>query len=240
MLPKILQGKAYPVVTRCIVSEMRNLGDDYRGSVALAKRLRHVECSHKSPVSSHECILSLTQKTEYCVATVDENLLKATMSLPHVPVLLYDMNVLVLRRPTKMTKHQVGNELERRKKARHDEIELVKQVIEEEKKYQSEQNIKKTNYALHNVSKHKKAKGPNPLSVKKKKLKPQPQQELKGEEKKKKRTRKRKASDMEQSEDVEGQDKVEKQNEGETQEVSQKAKRKRKRRKNKDVNSCEE
>lgn len=207
-LPKIMHGKATPVVTRCMVSEMRNKGESFVGSALLAKRLKHVPCEHKAPVSSNECILSLLQNEKYCLATLDETLLTETLKLPHVPVIFYENNVMLLRKPSKYVRNKIQSELEKRKLAKENEIALAEEIRKKQLEEEKAKKMHITNYVIRSLKKKRKAKGPNPLSVKKKKPKVV-QNENKSDnnsstessENKEKRKRKRKRSKSQDSND---------------------------------------
>jgi rRNA-processing protein FCF1 len=104
--PKIMQSKAYPVVTRCISTELRQRGESYKSAAVVAKRLNHVKCSHlQRPVSSKECILSLLESHEYCVATQDEELKKkVNQQFVGIPLLHIVNNMIVLEPPSQTSK----------------------------------------------------------------------------------------------------------------------------------------
>jgi rRNA-processing protein FCF1 len=123
--PKIMQSKAYPVVTRCISKELRERGESYKSAAIVAKRLNHVKCSHlQIPVSSKECILSLLESHEYCVATQDEELKKkVNQQLVGIPLLYIVNNMIVLDTPSQSSK-----DFAKQVSFKHDQCEINNDV----------------------------------------------------------------------------------------------------------------
>eukprot|EP00029_Vermamoeba_vermiformis_P006870 TRINITY_DN2815_c0_g1_i1.p1 TRINITY_DN2815_c0_g1~~TRINITY_DN2815_c0_g1_i1.p1 ORF type:complete len:276 (-),score=42.18 TRINITY_DN2815_c0_g1_i1:41-868(-) len=197
MIPKILQEKAFAVVTRCIVADIRQRGDAYSGAHTLARRLEHVKCPHNNEtVSASECVRSMVQNNkEYFVGAMDEQLRSILYRIPGVPTFFIMNNMLILDTPSPASmKYQ--NKVEREKaRPSNTETALAHKILEAEKKENVNPEVQAK--LQHLLRKRKRASGPNPLSVKKKQKKPaQPQQNTEngdddGEKKKRKRTRKR-------------------------------------------------
>jgi len=59
LLPKVLSIPTKEFVTRCVVEELRSLGEDFMGAVLLSKNFEHRRCSHKTPVAAADCIKDL-------------------------------------------------------------------------------------------------------------------------------------------------------------------------------------
>jgi U3 small nucleolar RNA-associated protein 23 len=200
MIPKILNEKAFPAVTRCIVADIRQRGDEYSGAHTLARRLEHVKCSHThETVSANECIKSLVaNNNEYFVGAMDEKLRNILYHIPGVPTFFIMNNMLIFDTPSPAsTKYQYKVEREKARPTNNETV-LADKIREAEK----QENINPEVQAKmqHLLRKRKRAQGPNPLSVKKKQKKTQPQQQpqqqqnensVDGEKKKRKRTRKR-------------------------------------------------
>lgn len=244
-----MHGKTTPVVTRCMVSDMRSKGEAFLGAALLAKRLKHVACEHKTPVSSNECILSLLQNEKYCLASMDETLLAESLKLPHVPVVLYENNVMLLRKPSKIIRQKIYSELEKNKLAKEDEIVLANEIRKKQKEEEKQKKTHITNYVTRVLNQKKKAKGPNPLSVKKKKPKKienntENKASIEDSENKEKRKRKRKRSKTQSSDDQSMDPKLQEEDKSNDNEceamMPQKKKRKRKRKKKSETESNEE
>lgn len=96
-----MQAKAYPVVTRCISSDLKQRGESYKSAAVVAKRLNHIKCSHlREAVSAEECILSLLETHQYCVATGNDELRKRVIQVPGIPLLFITNNMIVLDVPS--------------------------------------------------------------------------------------------------------------------------------------------
>lgn len=105
MLPKILQAKVVPVVTRCLVAELKKHPEN--SDIALmAKRLEHIPCSHgDAHVSAAECIASVvaenaTAEVKYFVATQNNDIQQKVKHMIGVPLLFWYNNILTLHEPS--------------------------------------------------------------------------------------------------------------------------------------------
>eukprot|EP00727_Mastigamoeba_balamuthi_P010355 m51a1_g5942 hypothetical protein (301) ;mRNA; f:120139-121178 len=100
-LPKVLQGRAYPCLTKCCFAWMKSQGgDDYDGASLVAKRMERVDCGHTPSLSPDECIRSMLEPQtrgelhatghKYCVA-VQGRKLRDTVSqtIAGVPVVSF-------------------------------------------------------------------------------------------------------------------------------------------------------
>ena len=57
-LEKLLGGICLLSTTPCVLAELRNLGNLFKGTYLAAKRLRIIKCSHSSPSPPDQCIPS--------------------------------------------------------------------------------------------------------------------------------------------------------------------------------------
>lgn len=164
-LPKLLCDNTSLVVTRCIVEELRALGEDFARAAALAKRLPREPCAHgASRKSSSDCIQAIIQRgntTGIVIASNDVDVLQSAEEQGSFPVVtIANQTRLVLRKPsaksileTQQSKEKQSAVLSRSEQA------ILDKTKAERKWLKPKQTIRK----------RKRAKGPNPLSVKKSK-----------------------------------------------------------------------
>jgi U3 small nucleolar RNA-associated protein 23 len=111
-LPKVLQAKAMPMVTKCIVAEIRkNEQSDNFGAALMAKRLEHIACGHDDhPISAEECVKSVlaSQPKTFLIATQNANLQRALERIPGVPTLFFFNNVLTIVKPSNFERNIAG------------------------------------------------------------------------------------------------------------------------------------
>ncbi|GJD11211.1 rRNA-processing protein utp23 [Galdieria sulphuraria] len=93
------------LVTNCIRSELKALGESHRGAALLAKRLQVLPCQHESQqpmnTDASKCIESIIrQKKKIFVATCDKRLIHFCRKQNHIPVLyITSRNTLHLEKP---------------------------------------------------------------------------------------------------------------------------------------------
>lgn len=63
LIPKMLQGKANFVITRCIRQELEALGVEVADAFEYSKNIKRVKCHHDPPISAYECLLDLASIT---------------------------------------------------------------------------------------------------------------------------------------------------------------------------------
>ncbi|KAE8648473.1 rRNA-processing protein UTP23 homolog isoform X1 [Cucumis sativus] len=206
--------------TRCVLLELKALGQSYSGAFEAASQLFTARCDHEKRKSAEACILDVIGESNpehFFVATQDTNLRKQLQQIPGVPLIFGLRNALFMEQPSDVQRQFVKSLEEKRMHVSEVERDLLKKktkyVVEAEKTNEDEdledQNLdtlvlkKKKKNIPSNLKdrpqfKRNKAKGPNPLSCLKKKVKPSPHPVS---EKKKdddsvaqKRTRKRKRS----------------------------------------------
>jgi rRNA-processing protein FCF1 len=170
LFPKLFDGKAYPMVTECMVREAKANSEHPKEVLKLMERFERAPCGHNQQKKSGEdCLRDIFAEPHYCLAGRSKWSLKLAYYYPHVPVLMWDLaNVLVMRAPSESSKQAVEAQHESHRFHASDlERTLIKKAIEEEKRDRAEQNkllSAKINYRLR--FNHKPvAKGPHPLSV---------------------------------------------------------------------------
>lgn len=165
-LPKLLGTTAYPVLTNCIVEELKALGEEYSNAALFAKRVTRIPCAHENPVSATECLISRVKKNEdqkCIVATNDTDILVKLTRIPGVPVItVVNETKLVLKPPSRMT-NEVVQKGEKQKSIVLNQSD--KALVEKIKV--ADLDLRKQNRRLR---KRKRPKEPNPLSVKKSKV----------------------------------------------------------------------
>jgi len=164
-IPKLFQDRSYPLVTNCIVNELRNLGEDYSGASLVAKRFQRIQCEHLTPVSSKDCIASIIAdpSQKYCVASNNDEIKAMVRNEGGIPLVFFSRNKLLLEGPSNASKQ----------KAEKIAVESTKVKDSESKVIKEEQKSDVTSTETSQPRpKRKRAKGPNPLSTKKKRLNP--------------------------------------------------------------------
>ncbi|CDF40493.1 unnamed protein product [Chondrus crispus] len=162
-LPTLLGGTAYPVVTDCIVKELRALGEDFSNASIFAKRATRVPCAHQDDVSASECIMARLrvplEKKLFC-ATNDTELLAKISRTPGIPTItIVNETKLALRSPSRATLYHV----QKQENAKTSCLGTSDKAFL--KKFETETASK--DHAPNPAKKRKRAKGPNPLSMKK-------------------------------------------------------------------------
>lgn len=163
-LPKILDARATPCVTECIVNELRRLKSHRAGGAAIiAKGYYKIKCGHEHPVSAAECVaeqIGESNDRHFVVATQDRDLMVKLRAVPGVPVLRIDGPVPRLEEPSFASRGQATT-IEKRKK----------EVYDWEKSKLPELKAKEVAAAERAAQpqRKRKVKGVNPLSCLKKK-----------------------------------------------------------------------
>eukprot|EP00163_Fabomonas_tropica_P002571 TRINITY_DN1198_c1_g1_i2.p1 TRINITY_DN1198_c1_g1~~TRINITY_DN1198_c1_g1_i2.p1 ORF type:complete len:170 (+),score=14.74 TRINITY_DN1198_c1_g1_i2:159-668(+) len=103
-LPKLLQAKAIPVTTACIMGELKELIEHFRGAFLAGKNFERVKCSHGDQlVSGAECILSLIgngNPHKYITATQDTDLRVRVRAESGAPLVIISGSAMTLERPS--------------------------------------------------------------------------------------------------------------------------------------------
>lgn len=162
-LPTLLGGTAYPVVTNCIVSELRCLGEDYTNAALFAKRATRVPCSHDGVFGANECVAARVNtpfETNLLLATNDVEVLKQVAKTPGIPLItIANQTKLALKGPSRATLEHVLH----RENVKSNSLSRQDRALLE--KLQADDSHKITDARV--TRKRKRAKAPNPLSMKK-------------------------------------------------------------------------
>lgn len=161
-LPTLLDASAYPVVTNCVIKDLRQRGPSHSNAALFAKRCTRVECVHEGVSNPVECIFKRLEKSPHgklMVAVANGMLLRKIASTPGIPLIsIQNKSKIFLRAPSKASLDTVQNSEKAKLKTFGDaDRALLEQINAGEKSNKSEKIIKR---------RKKKAKGPNPLSIK--------------------------------------------------------------------------
>jgi len=99
-LPKLLDGRATPMVTGCILAELRELGDRALGAAIIAKGFYRVKCGHTEPVGAARCVceqIGKNNERKFLVATQDTELVRSLRQIPGVPLIRLNGQCLLWR-----------------------------------------------------------------------------------------------------------------------------------------------
>lgn len=168
-LPALLGATAYPVVTECIVRELRSLGEDYSNATLFAKRATRVPCAHQESLSANECIIARLKTpfdTKLILASNDIEVLTTVGKIPGIPLItIVNQTKFALKSPSRFTIEYVrGRETAKTKVlSKRDEF-LLKQLHDEEAEAVAQRKP---------ARKRKRSGEPNPLSVKKRRVVPE-------------------------------------------------------------------
>ncbi|XP_023729022.1 uncharacterized protein LOC111876686 [Lactuca sativa] len=192
-LSNILGAPVKMFTTRCVLAELKSLGESYSDSLNVARDLAPARCDHEQRKSAVACLTEVIgedNSEHFFVASQDADLRKKFQEKPAVPVVFALRNALFLEPPSqsqqqfaKSAEEQRShmNELEfkmlikkKKKSSAKEELgeasdedeDLSKKIIEDLKKNAAKRNSDVKDKVQF---KRKKAKGPNPLSCKKKK-----------------------------------------------------------------------
>ncbi|KAG1359547.1 rRNA-processing protein UTP23 [Cocos nucifera] len=214
-LSRLLGGRALLFTTRCIIGELKSLGESHYESLEAAQQLITARCDHERRVSAMACIESVIgegNSEHFFVATQDADIRKKFREVPGVPVIYGLRNSLFIEQPSALQREYVKSTEGKRLHANESEFrKLLKRELKGGLANDSGNEVLEEAQLMRNIStakkmlgvaekskfKRKKAKGPNPLSCKKKKRKDdssvqQNEDGQAGGAKKRKRTRKRK------------------------------------------------
>lgn len=168
--PKLFGDKAYPMVTECMVNEIQSSGSANADVLRKMSYYERAPCGHqKGEKSGEECLRDVFATPRYCLAGRSKWSLKLAYYFPHVIVLMWDpQNVLVLRAPSDSSKDSAERDMEGRRIRVGDlERQMTKEAIAEERRERTEMNKELSKKIAYKLRFHHKpvAKGPNPLSM---------------------------------------------------------------------------
>ncbi|KAF8376993.1 hypothetical protein HHK36_030365 [Tetracentron sinense] len=196
-LSNLLGAPAKLFTTRCVLGELKSLGESYAESLQVACNLATARCDHdKRRKSAVECITEVIgeKNTEhFFVATQDTDLRNKFQKISGVPVIFGLRNSLILEPPSAFQRQYAKSTEEERLHMTESEYKMLQKKEKKELANQEANDsfdaheglgdqivmaraVTKINSAKRTMGvmdkaqfKRKKAKGPNPLSCKKKK-----------------------------------------------------------------------
>ncbi|KAJ3430271.1 rRNA-processing protein utp23 [Anaeramoeba flamelloides] len=188
-LEKILQGKVMLHTSKCILKELKDLGEEFSGSHLYGKKCAKESCRHDTQYTvSRNCILEIIKNRgdrNIIVATQDVELREKLQDIPGVPSIFIRKDKLYLSEISQASKDYANNREQEGSGITNWEKSLLKK-----KGLWEEKNNDKNKKPLH---RKKKAKAPNPLSLKKKKKQGQTQNRKKFSREDKQTTNKKKS-----------------------------------------------
>ncbi|PSS35333.1 RRNA-processing protein [Actinidia chinensis var. chinensis] len=194
-LSNILGATVKIFTTRCVLAELKSLGESYSESLKAATNLITARCDHEKRKSAVACITEIIgagNPEHFFVATQDADLRKKFQELPGVPLIFGLRNALLLEPPSAFQRRFAKSTEEERSQMSELEYKMLrmkkKTTLATEEAMESYVNESEGDQNLHTQTvtktntgrkrkevkdkvqfKRKKAKGPNPLSCKKKK-----------------------------------------------------------------------
>lgn len=174
-LPNMLSASAQPVVTSCVISDLRRRGNEYSSAALFAKRATRLPCNHEGTLPAVDCLLHCLESNsgpKVFMAAANRAMVNRMASIPGIPLIsILNQTKLTLRPPSKASLNYVLRRERSKTMAISDADKvLLARVAEAEKAHKP---------TLGNNRRHKRAKGPNPLSVKKSKKPPEMKKKIK-------------------------------------------------------------
>ncbi|KAA8547582.1 hypothetical protein F0562_004011 [Nyssa sinensis] len=102
-ISNILGATVKVFTTRCVLAELKSLGNSYSESFKAAHSLITARCDHEKRKSAAACITEIIRENNpehFFVATQDADLRKKFQEIPGVPVIFGLRNALFLERPS--------------------------------------------------------------------------------------------------------------------------------------------
>ncbi|KAJ0558235.1 putative rRNA-processing protein Fcf1/Utp23 [Helianthus annuus] len=187
-ISNILGAPVKMFTTRCVLAELKSLGEAYSESLNVARDLAPARCDHEKRKSAVDClsdVIGESNSEHFFVATQDVDLRRKFQEIPAVPVMFALRNALFLEPPSQSQQQFAKaaeeersrlNELEikmlsNKRKRSSEADEQADEAFPNETIVELKKNVstRKTDVKDKVQFKRKKAKGPNPLSCKKKK-----------------------------------------------------------------------
>ncbi|KAL2636138.1 hypothetical protein R1flu_007617 [Riccia fluitans] len=181
-LTNFLGAATKSFVTRCVLQELRKLGDEFSGTFIAARRLNIAKCNHEPAVSAVECLEALIGKNNtehFFVATQDADLRKKTRKVPGGSLIFIQNTGFIMEPPSpQQIAYARLSETQRLHMA-----EQEQKIIEERARRKAEAakaaddtlgasdlaTLEEKPVTKETIRKRKRPKGPNPLSQMKKK-----------------------------------------------------------------------
>ncbi|KAH7577114.1 hypothetical protein ACOSP7_002111 [Xanthoceras sorbifolium] len=182
--------------TKCVIDELKGLGESHSEALQAAHELTIARCEHERKKSADACIKEVIGEKNmehFFVATQDVDLRKKLQEVPGVPLIFGLRNSLFLEQPSAFQRqfvkaseegrsHMTESEYKMLKKRAKDilETEEIRELSNEDEDVGDQklelQTVKRKDNTRKQMGvkdrpqfKRKKAKGPNPLSCKRKK-----------------------------------------------------------------------
>ncbi|KAJ0551259.1 putative rRNA-processing protein Fcf1/Utp23 [Helianthus annuus] len=187
-ISNILGAPVKMFTTRCVLAELKSLGEAYSESLNVARDLAPARCDHEKRKSAVDClsdVIGESNSEHFFVATQDVDLRRKFQEIPAVPVMFALRNALFLEPPSQSQQQFAKAAEEERSRLNELEIKMLsnkrKRSLETDEQADEafpnetivdlKKNVstRKTDVKDKVQFKRKKAKGPNPLSCKKKK-----------------------------------------------------------------------
>lgn len=194
-LSNVLAAPVKLFTTKCVIDELKRLGQSHSEAVEAAYKVAIARCEHENSKSADACLMEVIGEKNpehFFVATQDADLRKKLQEVPGVPLIFGLRNALLLEPPSAFQRQFVKtseearsrmNESEFKKLKKSTNILETKEIGDSSNKNEELENQKlemqadkKTHYARKGMGvkdrpqfKRKRAKAPNPLSCKKKK-----------------------------------------------------------------------
>mmetsp|Transcript_58305 Transcript_58305/g.181113 ORF Transcript_58305/g.181113 Transcript_58305/m.181113 type:complete len:323 (+) Transcript_58305:40-1008(+) len=106
-LPKMLNGRVTPMVTPCVLAELRSLGERALGAAIIAKGYYRVKCGHEEAIGAAECIkeqIGERNDRKFMLASQDPQLIREMRQVPGMPLLRLNGQVPLLEDPSDASK----------------------------------------------------------------------------------------------------------------------------------------
>lgn len=191
-LSSLLGAPTKLFLTRCILAELKSLGESYSSSLHSARHLLTARCDHERRKSAAGCIedvIGENNSEHFFVATQDADLRMKFREKPGIPLIYGLRNSLFLETPSEYQRQFVKSTEEERLHMNQSEFKMLKKRVASKAETDSsdaneglgnevvmKRDVTKTKKAKKVLGvvdkvkfKRKQAKGPNPLSCKKKK-----------------------------------------------------------------------
>ncbi|XP_074565677.1 uncharacterized protein LOC141822144 [Curcuma longa] len=185
---RLLGARVLPFTTRCIIGELRSLGESHHEALEAAQQLMMARCDHEKRINAMACIESVVGEANsehFFVATQDADMRKRFQEIPGVPVLYGLRNSLFIEQPSSMQKQFVKSSEKKRLHLSESEYLKLHNMDPKDKISNNPSHGDADETLLRSAStkkrmlgvsqrsqfKRKRVKGPNPLSCKKKKPK---------------------------------------------------------------------
>ncbi|THU61535.1 hypothetical protein C4D60_Mb07t24320 [Musa balbisiana] len=187
VISHLLGARALLFTTRCIIGELRSLGESHSEALEAAQQLFTARCDHEKRVGATACVESVigeANSEHFFVATQDADMRKKFREVPGVPVIYGLRNSLFIEQPSAQQRQYAKSTEEKRLHMGESEyLKLYKSDLKGVTTNDSTNRVTEGTQLTRNISttkrmlgvaekskfKRKRAKGPNPLSCKKKK-----------------------------------------------------------------------